>query len=114
MVFFFRLCGVFSLNDLYVIGEFWYGALMYTLAHVEGQEETMYRQKIPEAILPGHGDYVQNTSTDDTETTSAYLTAVYQQPVVGEEHGATASLCPVGRNTETTNRREYEEGLCCR
>jgi len=66
-----------------------------------------------EADIPVHGDQESNTSTDDTETTSAYLIAVYQQQVVGEEHGATAGLDPLGRNTETTNH-EYVEGLCCR
>jgi len=62
-----------------------------------------------EPDIPGHEDQ-SSISTGDTETTSAFLDAVYQQPVVGEEHGAGAGLCPVGRNTETTN----QEGLCCR
>jgi len=60
-----------------------------------------------------HGDQESDPSMDDAETTSAYLTAVYQQPVVGEELGAPAGLGPVGRNPETTNHG-YVEGLCCR
>ena len=56
-----------------------------------------------------HGDQESETSTNDTQTTSAYLTAVYHQPV-GEEHGATACLGPVGRITETT-KHGYVEGL---
>ena len=65
-----------------------------------------------EADIPVHGDQDSNTSTDNTDT-SAYLTAVYQQPVVGEEHGATSGWGPLGRNTDNTNH-EYVEGLCCR
>ena len=65
------------------------------------------------AGLPLHGDQESNPSTDDAETASAYQTIVYQQPVVGEEHGATAGLGPLGRNTETT-KHGYVEGLCCR
>jgi len=51
------------------------------------------------------------STTNDAEATSAYLTAVYQQPVVGEERDATASLGPVGRYPETT-KHGYVEGLC--
>jgi len=65
-----------------------------------------------EADIPVHGDQDSNTSTDDTET-SAYLTAVYQQQVVVEEHDATAGLGPLGRNPESTNHG-YAESLCCR
>jgi len=66
-----------------------------------------------DAGLPVHGDQKSNPSTEDAETTTAYLTAVYQQPIVGEEHDATACLGPVGRNSETSNDG-YVEGLCCR
>ena len=66
-----------------------------------------------QASLPVLGDQVPNTSTNDTETTSAYLTAVNQQPVIGEEYGATEGLGPIGRDTETT-KHEYVEGLCWR
>ena len=66
-----------------------------------------------DAALPLHEDQESNLPTDDAEMTSAYLTAVYQQPVVGEELGAPAGLGPVGRNPETTNHG-YVEGLCCR
>jgi len=51
--------------------------------------------------------------TDDTDTTSAYLTAVYKQPVVGDKHDATAGLGPHDTNTETS-KHGYVEGLCCR
>jgi len=85
---------------------------MYTLVHVEGQENTMGGQNTTEVMLPSRGDHVPHTSTDDTETTSAYLTAVYQLPVE-EEHSATASLGPLGKNTET-KKHEYVKGLCCR
>ena len=51
--------------------------------------------------------------TDDTDTTSAYLTAVYKQPVVGDKHDATAGLGPHNTNTETL-KHGYVEGLCCR
>jgi len=59
-----------------------------------------------------HGDHVQNTSTDNTELVSAYLTPVHRQPVVGEEHDATAGLDLPGRNAETTTH-EYVEGWSC-
>jgi len=65
------------------------------------------------AGLPVHGDQESNPSTADDDTTSSYLTAVYQQPVVGDERGAVAGLGPVGRNLETT-KHGYVEGLCCR
>ena len=51
--------------------------------------------------------------TDDTDTTLAYLTAVYQQPEVGEKHDATACLGPHGTNNEFT-KHGYVEGLFCR
>jgi len=63
--------------------------------------------------LRAHEYHESNPSTDDAETTSAYPTAAYQQPVVGEEHGAPACLGRVGRNPETT-KYGYVEGLCCR
>jgi len=63
--------------------------------------------------LPVHEDQESYPSTDDADTASAHLTAVNQQPVVGEERGATAGLGPVGRNPETSNER-YVEGVCCR
>jgi len=66
-----------------------------------------------ESGLRVHGDQISNPPTDDAETTSAYLTAVYQQPVVGEERGVPAGLGPVGRNPETT-KHGYVEGLSCR
>jgi len=44
--------------------------------------------------------------------TLAYLTAVYQQPEVGEEHDARARLGPLCRNTESS-KHGYVEGLCC-
>jgi len=62
--------------------------------------------------LPVHGDQESNPTTDDAEKTSAYLTAVYQQPVLGEKCGAPAGLGPVGRNPETT-KHGYVEGLYC-
>jgi len=70
---------------------------------------TLRSWSIHEADVPVHGDQKSNISTGETETKCAFLTAVYQQPVV-EEHGARADLGQVGRNTETTN----QEGLCCR
>jgi len=87
-------------------------SLMYRLAHVKGRENTTNGQNTTEATLLGFGDhvYVRNTSTDNTDTKSAYLTAVFQHPVVGEERGARAGLGSPGRNTATTN----QEGLCCR
>jgi len=63
--------------------------------------------------LPVIKDQESNPSTKDAVTASAHLTAVYQQPVVGDERGATAGLGPVGRNLETTNDG-YVEGVCCR
>jgi len=63
--------------------------------------------------LPVREDQESNPSTDDAETASAYLTAVYQQPVVGEERGVTAGLGPVGRNPEISNDG-CVEGFCCR
>jgi len=66
-----------------------------------------------DAGLPVHGDQESNPSTDDAEKTSAYLTAVYQQPIEGEEYDATAGLGPFGRNPEILNDG-YVEGLCCR
>ena len=48
------------------------------------------------ACFPVHVDQESDPSMDNAETTSAYLTAVYQQPIVGEEHDATAGLGPVG------------------
>jgi len=57
-------------------------------------------------------DHVQNTLTDDSESASGYITAVYRQPVVGEEHFATASLDPPGGNAETTEHG-YIECVCC-
>jgi len=66
-----------------------------------------------DARLRVHEHQESYPSTDDARTASAYLTAVYQQPVVGEEIGATAGLGPVGRNPEATNDG-YVEGLCCR
>ena len=63
--------------------------------------------------LPVHEDQVLNPSMDDAEATSAYLTAVYQQTVVGEKRGAPADLGTVGRNPEST-KHGYVEGLCCR
>ena len=65
------------------------------------------------AGLPVHGDQKSNPSTDDAEMASAYQTIVYQQSVVGEEHGATACLAPLGRNPETS-KHGYVEGLFCR
>ena len=72
-------------------------------------------QNTTEATLVGLGDqvHVRNTSTDDTDTKSLYLTAVYQQPVVGEEHDATACLGSHGANNEFT-KHGYVEGLFCR
>jgi len=70
----------------------------------------MPRWSITGSGLPVHKDQESNPSTDDAET--AYLTAVYQQPVVGEEHDAPAGLGPVGRNPETT-KHGYVEGLRC-
>jgi len=69
----------------------------------------MPRWSITGSGLPVHEDQESNPSMDDAETTSAYLTAVYQQPIVGEEHDATACLGPVGRNPETT-KHGYVEG----
>ena len=45
---------------------------------------------------------------DDTDTKSAYLTVVYQQQVVGEEHDATAWLGPHDMNTEITKHGYVE------
>ena len=66
-----------------------------------------------EADIPVHGDQESDTMTDDTDTTSAYLTAVYQQPVVGDKHDMTVGLGPHDTNTETS-KHGYVEGLCCR
>jgi len=71
----------------------------------------MYSRNLTEVILPGHGDNVPTKSTDDTDTTSAYLTAVYQHPSLKEEHGA--GLVSLDINTECANH-EYVEGLYCR
>ena len=59
------------------------------------------------AGLPVHRDQESNPSTDDARTASAYLTAVYRQPVVGEEQAETANLGP------ETSKHGYVEGLCC-
>jgi len=64
------------------------------------------------ARFPVQVDRESNPSMDDAETTSAYLTAVYQQPVVGEERIAPAGFGPVGRNPEST-KHGYVEGLGC-
>jgi len=66
-----------------------------------------------DAALPLHEDQESNPSMDDAETTPAYLTAVYQQPVVGEECDAPVGLGPVCRNPEST-KHVYAEGLWCR
>ena len=79
----------------------------------KGRGNTLPCLSTPNDDMPVHGNYESNKMTDDTETTPAYLTAVYEQSVVGEEHGVTAGLGPVGRNTNTTNH-EYVEGLCSR
>jgi len=87
---------------------------MYRLAHVKGRENTMDGQNTTEATLLGLGghEHARNTSTDDTDTKSTYLTAVFQQPVVGDEHDANACMGPHGTNTEIS-KHGYVEGLCC-
>ena len=73
----------------------------------------MPRSSITGSGLPIHEDQESNPLTDDAETTSAYLTAVNQQPIVGKEHDATACLGPVDRSLEIT-KHGYVEGLFCR
>ena len=65
-----------------------------------------------EVDIPVHGDQESDTITDDKDTTLAYLTAVYQQPVVGGKNDATAGFDPLGSNTELS-KHGYVEGLCC-
>jgi len=47
--------------------------------------------------------------TGDTDTELAYLTAVYQQPVVGGKHEAIAGFGPLGSNKDIS-KQGYVDG----